>query len=476
MMLLMLCVFAGMLAASGSLFLVAGFIGATVGVALLFFPNLLFVTAMLVALVIGGLAEFYLGFGQANWISSGLAAALWGSSLLVAARFNARSKASKSPLPSVGPWVWMYVFMLFSASFLNQISFVQLTVGMRNYLPFIGVYLAVLCALSRNVVDRIPQSIVWVGLIQLPFCIHQFIFVGAKRQSSMEAIGGAAEAVNGSFGGNMLGFGYSGSMAVFVLIAAAVALALRSGEQGKRLSWAMGLSAFACVGMAETKIVFVLTPIVLAAVFWEEIKSSPRKLFALVGGTTAFIFILGSIYAYRFWTTGFGEFIHAFTYSFDPDFMVGKYRGRVGTLVHWWNMNIGSGDILHSAIGYGVASTLESSRILGVGSAVTVFGIGLDQHAASKILWDIGMLGLLIFCGVAIRTGLNAHHLAQVKEIPDTHRRMLKATRGAILAFLAMIPYQVSVVGEGPMQSLFWLFVGYVAYWHRKYVRGEALS
>ena len=470
----LLAMFVGLLAVTGSVFLIGAFAGAGIGLALLFSPNLLFAATMLFAMVLGGLAEFYLHIGQANWISSGLAAALGASAVLAVYRKEKGVPIAGRLLPAVGPLVLLYVLALFSASLLSLISLTQLTVGIRNALPFLGVFLAIRYAIAAQLVERIPYALVWIGMAQLPFCLHQFVIVGAQRRTSMASMGGEAEAVNGTFGGNMLGFGYSGSMAVFVLIAASLALALRSGEKGKWLARLMPLAALACVGMAETKIVFVLAPPVLLLVFWEDIKASPRKLFGLLGGMGMVLGTLAAIYAYRFWSHGFSDFWQAFTYSFDPDFMVtSEYRGRVGTLIYWWNQNVVAGDIPHTLFGYGMGSTLEASRVLGVGSAVLEFGPGLDQHAASKLLWDTGVIGLVFFCWIAIRTGFNAHRLVRSASLSPLHVGMMKTSRGAMLAFLAMLPYQVSLVGEAPTQALFWLFVGYVAYWRHQYMLGN---
>jgi len=469
-----LAVFSGLLASTGSVLLIGGFVGGIAGLVLLFSPNLLFAAGFVFSLAVGGLAQFYFGIGQASWISSWLAASLWAATILKNFRSGSLVIAHGRKMGGVGLFVSLYITALLMAAALNEISAKQFVVGLRNYLPFIGVYIALRYALSRKLIDIAPSALVVIGLVQLPFILHQFTVVGAQRRVSTGAVGGEAEAIVGTFGGHLLGGGYTGEMAVFLLLASCIALVVYGGGGNKFFARAMPLAAVGCVALAETKIIFVLTPFVLSLVFWEEIKEKPSRLLALLAWSAVALGVLAGVYSLRFWWAGgFAEFLHAFTYSFDPDFMVTEYhRGRIGTLIHWWNMNPASGDLLHTSFGYGMASTLEASRVLGEGNAVRIFGYGLDSHAVSKLLWDSGVVGLGLFCLIILRTAMNAHRLISIHGLSVAQRGMLKVSRSAMFVFMAMLPYQISVVGGAPMQLLFWFFVGYVAYWRWQYLCG----
>ena len=456
----------GLLATMGSVRLIGGFVGLFLAIFLLFSPTLLFRLVLVFSLAISGIAEFYFGIGQANWVASILA-----FSLLAAAFISSSKQSSQSvtlATKSVGWLVAAYVIVLMLSSLLNMNSIMQFLVGVRNYVPFIGVFLA-LKYLSNSDKDMKQSTymILFIGLIQLPFCLQQAIFVAPARQYSLEAVGGGAEAIVGTFGGNPLGGGYTGEMAVFMLIASCLSLVLASSIRfGKLLSLAISIAAIGCVALAETKIVFLLTPLAIILVFLEDIRSSPKKMFALLLVVICVLGGLAAVYAWRFWTKGPDEFWHAFTYSFDPDFMVDRFhRGRIGALVHWWDNNVVRFDALHTFLGYGMGSTLEASRTLGEGSAVKIYGLGIDAHAANKLLWDSGVLGFGFFCWVIIRTGLNANRLVRITATPQFHHGVLKTSRAAMFCFAAMLPYQVSVLGGAPMQFLFWFFVGYVEYW-----------
>lgn len=459
----------GLLATTGSVKIIGAFAGLFLAIFLLTTPTLLFGVVLVFSLVISGVAEFYLGVGQANWVASILALGLVASAFISSLKHSSQSVTRSSK--SVGWLVAAYVTVLILASLLNVNSVMQIIVGMRNYIPFIGVFLALqFFGNSDKELKRSINLILLIGLIQLPFCLQQAIFVAPARQHSLEAVGGGAEAIVGTFGGNPLGGGYTGEMAVFMLLVSCLVLALAASLRfGKSLSFAICIGAIGCVALAETKIVFLLTPLALILVFLEDIRSSPKKMFAMLIAVICVLGGLAAVYAWRFWAKGPDEFWHAFTYSFDPNFMVDRlHRGRIGALVHWWDSNVVRFDAMHALLGYGMGSTLEASRTLGEGSAVIIYGLGIDAHAANKLLWDSGMLGFGFFCWIIVRTGLNANRLVRGSAVPQFHLGVLKASRAAMFCFAAMLPYQVSVLGGAPMQFLFWFFIGYVEYWRRQ--------
>lgn len=465
---LSIAVFAGVLAAVGAVIPILGLAGALVGLGLMLAQRVLFLVTVLFALIVSGLAEFYLGIGQANWVASGLALALGGAALLAIPR--TRVRVGSQHQASVMPLVLAYLAFLVLASIVNGISLTQLVVGLRNYVPFVGVLLACRYVADEALMRRIPFVIVLIGFLQLPFALHQALFVAPLRQYSLTAVGGGAESIVGTFGGDPFGGGYTGEMAVFVLFASCIALAVPAAGAAQRWIFRfMPIFAVWCVALAETKIVFVLAPFVVALVFLEEARRSPIRFISILLACAALLGALAVVYSVKYWSAADREFLHAFTYSFDPNFMVDSYhRGRVGALVHWWDQNVMKLDPLRALVGYGVASTLEASRVLGEGNAVRMFGLGLDAHAANKLLWDAGLLGLGLFCWVIGRTAWSAHKLVSVQALSDVEVGMLRVARGAMFAFAVMLPYQVAMVGGAPMQLLFWLLVGYVEYCRRK--------
>jgi hypothetical protein len=464
----------GLAAASGSTLVIVAFSGITISLFLFFSPSILFLTTLIFSMAVAGLLDFYLGIGIANWIPSVLGLALIPASII----FQDRSLRSLDPKSrSHFDWlIGLYMVVLASSSFLNQNSWTQVVVGIRNYWPFIGVYFALQTfAGSDHDLRRWVRALLFIGLIQFPFVLHQAIFVAPKRISSFEAVGGGVESLVGTFGGNQLGGGYTGEMAVFVLLTSCLALALaKQIRHGLTIAWTMCILALGCVALAETKVVFVLAPIALIIVFFEEIKSSPKKIMGLLLAMTVSLGGLVAIYLSRLAEKGPIDLGRTLGYSFDPTFMVDRWhRGRTAALIHWWENNITQFDPVQALLGHGMASTLETSRIIGEGSAVLKYGLGLDSHAASRLLWDTGLIGFGIFFLIIVRTAWHAHILIRGSHVVGFHLSVLKVARAAMVCFAAMLPYQVSVLGGAPMQFIFWFFVGYVEVCRRMAPIGE---
>lgn len=462
-----LAVLAGLVASTGSTMLVGAFGGFLMAVFLIFSPSLLFGSTLIFSMAIAGLAEFYLGIGQANWLPSLLGFALFPAALLVIFG-KKKSAAMNSPLHGIGWLIGGYLVIMLLSSVLNANPFVQVLVGVRGGLPFLGVFLALqIFANSDKELKRWVLALLLVGLVQFPFCLHQALFIAPMRSHSLAAVGGGAEAIVGTFGGNQLGGGYTGEMAVFVMLASLLSVALAPYlRHGKALAWMMCLGAVGCIALAETKIIFVLTPVALLMVFYEEVRSSPKRMVGLLlaGGL-----VIGGLAAVYFKDMSPERLWHAWTYSFDPNFMVDRlHRGRIASLIHWWDNNLMSADLLGSLLGHGIASTVENSRMLGDGSAVKLFGLGLNSNGASALLWDFGLLGFGFLCWILVRTGWNAHRLVKVEALPEFHRAVMTVVRAMMFCFAAMLPYQISILGGAPMQFLFWFFVGYVEFWRRQ--------
>ena len=459
----------GLLATTGSIKMVGIFAGLFLAIILLLSPTILFGLVLVFSMVVSGIADFYFGIRQANWVASILALALVVASFIF--KLGKRTQSEKIIPNGVGWLIGVYAIILVSASLLNVNSMLQTIVGMRIYFPFIGVFLALKFFGKTDIeLKRWVYLILLIGLIQFPFCLQQALFVAPLRAHSLDAVGGGAESIVGTFGGDPLGGGYTGEMAVFMLLVSCLSLVLAPSLRfGKSLSWAVCIGAIGCVALAETKIIFLLTPLALGLVFLEDIRSSPKKMFSILAVVIVVLGSLAAVYAWRVWDRGSDEFWHSLTYSFDPNFMVDRYhRGRIAALIHWWDNNFVRFDVLNLFFGHGMASTLEASSILGDGSAVKIFGLGLNAHASSTLLWDSGLLGLVFLSWIMLRTGLNAHRLASSVSIPQLHLGVIKTSRAAMFCFAAMLPYQISVLGGPPMQFLFWFFIGYVEVWHRK--------
>ena len=468
MIVLLLSVFFGIVAGLGSVLLVTLIASFFIGAALIFLPYTLAVSALAISLVLVGALETFLSFGKASWLATGIvtaliAAALFAQPHLVKVRASLTQNWSRS-LMMVS--IWLYFIAMIVSAFINQTPFTQLLVGFRSYLPYIGVFLILaLGRLNERRIMYLLYAVIAVGCVQWLFCLAEQFYIVPKRMVSVLAAGGGAEAIVGSFGGNPLGGGYTGEMAAFVVMNLVLCTVLWQAKLLPRWVWLLaGLSAGISVGLAETKIVFVLLPLMVVAVMWRYPGGIDRKVLKLALVAVLGFALVATIYANRFWQDKEGEAVHAFTYSFDENFMVtSQHRGRLASIVHWGEAAALDGPLAKTLVGYGPAASVEASALAGRGAAVEIYGPGLDNNAISKLLWDLGLLGTSAFILLVVGAIFEAARLSRADWVSPTTRWIMVGLKAWMLAFAVMLPYQVSVIGGAPMQFLFWFTLGLIA-------------
>lgn len=463
-----LALFAGLIASTGSPLFVTAFVALAIGFALLRFPSALMYMALATCMVLVGTAEIFLSFSQANWAASAVVGGLLLATIFskpVSARRPAEVRRSVGYGLFLGGGVLYGLAMLLSLG-LNRPGFGQALAGIRNYWPFLGVFFILAFGrLPLDVVRRVALGVLAIASVQWIYCIAQQLFIVPKRQAVLSRISGDAEAIVGSFGGNPMLGGYTGEMAAFmaIMMVCSVFLAIKS-VLPRWVPYLISLSFLISVGLAETKIVFVLLPIVTMAILYRVPGGFDRALIKPVLAAVLLVAVFGAIYWFKYWKDQ-GDFVHAFTYSFDPNFKVSEYeRGRLGSLIYWWDSMALTGDVPAMLLGFGPAASTAGSAIGGVGSAVLKFGLGLDNNAVTKLLWDFGVLGVAGMLSMIVGAYLTLVRLTNLRDIDESMRWLLVAVKGFVVAFAVMLPYQVSVIGGAPMQFLFWFALGLVAY------------
>lgn len=455
----------GFAAALGAVLLVGVIAAVAVGIGVMIFPRAHLLFGMVFALVITGVLEFFFYFGQANWLSSVIVASMMIPAFM---RMLGISRSGEK-ISGFGVLIGAYVAALLVSSVINRVPVAQLLVGLRNYVPYIGIALIVVYGgFQSGFVRKLVRVLLIIALIQVPVAIYQHFVIGPARVAIRGAVGRSDEAIVGTFGGSIVTGGYTGEMAAFLVMAIILVVALwRERQLRGWIALVLALFLLTPVFLAETKIALLLLPILSLVAFGTDLRKSPMT--ALVGlfGATVLMAAVGGVYAYKYWQSG-DDAAQQLLYSFDPDFMVTPdHRGRVGTIVHWYQANVDAEQYVGSLIGHGVASSLEGSSTIGLGSAVRKYGLGLDAHAMSRLLWDGGLLALLLFAALCVRTAYVASKLRKDSAIQPQDRAGLTFALVAIVAMFLMLPYQMSVLGGSAMQFIFWFVVGYVEYMRR---------
>ncbi len=443
------------------------FLAATVLAAVVAFATptwALLLLTFLTATLISGSLEYFLDISKANWFPFILSALI---GVRAAFELTTRPRAAQG-MHSSAPWFALpaaiYFATLFGSALINQSPVLQVLASVKNYLMMTGVFLGYL--VTRRPADVDAQALFKTSLVvlalQLPVVLYQKFFIASKLGNS--ASGLSYDALNGTFGGGLLG-GNSGGLAMYVCVGLGyVLLRWRFGLMSAWRAMLIGLLILPVVLLIEVKAVFLWIPIVFILALRREIATRPvLVIFGLLGavGVTALIFF---IYTVSFYDGSGGmpvsEIIrYKFAYFFDPNRFnpTSRELGRVSTIVHWWRENSIS-DAAHWLIGYGPGASRSISSIA-IGVVALKYPFYVDTHTIAVLLWDVGAIGTLGLLSAIALAFIEATRLAGLPGLAAATRVHLETVGIAMLLILSTTIYSRSVVDGTTVQYL--MFAGF---------------
>lgn len=438
-----------------------------VGLTIVFYPQVFYWLMLLLVLVISGSVQYFADISQLQWVASGI-----GVCLLISGFIRGASAGNQGPGKITGIDACLIIFAITAAvsTAFGQGGAAHLAAGLRNYLPFLGLYVYVRFGGVQGASLRWTiWFLFWVAVIQWPVELYQALVVVHERVSA-NYFGSAWDSVVGTFGGPKFGGGASGSLAIYLVFVMALTLAMWRNRVLSRPQALMSLLAIVVgIGLAETKVVFVLIPVALAFLYSDEMRRRPLRFFLGATITLGFLAVLLYVYFLFFWqsqTKGsvFDAILRRFSYSFDPDFMPAyNWPGRMTGLVIWFRGQDFLGDIYHWLVGYGVAAATSMSTIAGPGVAALKFGLGTDVTGATKLLWEVGAVGLIAYLlPLVLSFQLFCSALRSRDHDPLT-RAFLEALRSMTAVLFLAVLYEVTIVSSPPLQLLALMLYGMAA-------------
>lgn len=424
-------------------------------------------------LILAGTLKFFLGLGQFQWVLSALGAALLVYSL-VSSKF---SPIRTAPLSASGIdqaiILWWVVLVFSSVS--NAVPFFDWLVGLRTYLPVLGVFAYLAYCRPKNILLRqIFIFMLLIASVQWVFCIYQKFWIVPSRIAGGYP-GSPWDSIVGSFGGEKYGGGESGSLGVYLSIVIVVAAALKKESELSFFAFfSVVATSFLAMAMIESKVVALMVPVGCYLVYRSYVYKKPARFFLGTMVVAALMAALLISYYFMYWQaeTRLGlwdSVVSRLSYSFDPHFQASSVNlGRVKSLVFWWDKHSFLSDPLKLIVGHGLASAVSSSSIIGQGTAVAEFRTMLDVTGASKLLWESGLLGLFVFLAVFAFGFARANRLKSHPLLPPWHRAAMSGVEASMVLMPLSVFYEVTVVSSPPMQFVAMFLLGYVAYWWRE--------
>ncbi len=485
----------GWLASEGEPIYLAALVVAIPALVIAAKPVWLLWIAVIGGLVFSGLFKLYLPQLQAfRWILAPVSVLLVLHSVvaLQTAPFQA---ARRADVPTI-IW-WALAFLLYSVliAIIQPFLADRLFIGFKGYFQVWGLLFALaLFPWPVNVLDRLPKVLVAVGLLQLPVVLHQLIFLVPKRVALAQPGVVPIDVVAGTFGATVETGGANAALNAFLVIILAGLVAAR--DLGV-ISWAR-LCIFSLVllipilsNMAKVSVLYMIAAFLV--LYGRDLIQRPLRFLAASLAATVLVVLLVAAYAMNSAGESSGKSLQewimfSYQYAVEDDVVSGTgYLSRGGVL-RFWAERHGLGNLKETLFGHGMGFTRvadnadpfrETVRFAnqGVVSDINI-AMGIGGTAAAALLWELGVIGLLLAVGLLASTYFVAGRLERDFEGMPERIAALRASRAGMAIIFITLWHKHSFVFDIHYQTMLMLLLGYVAYWERRALishRGNAV-
>lgn len=455
---------AGYVIASGRPVPIALVLGVILSVALLnALPLVLWIILVGVLLISGPVTMFVPTVEKITWLFSILGFFLVGASMLYPAMGRHRHAR---PLP---PFVVIAVLFLVLGLLSLMYSGGPLSEGIRagkRYFQFFGiVFILAVVPFSPRLVRRWWLFLLALAAIQLPFALYQRVFLVPAREGIPGLI--PIDIVVGTMEGSLRGGGNSSVLVLLLVIALAFILALHREKivSTKRLLL-LALLFVAPMALGEVNLLLVLMPLMLAAVYVDLVRR--RAIRFLFGAALAVPLILALGMAYLMIDAQPGqtlastvEGLIAYNFGEKGYFGMGLNRSNVYT---YWIRQHGLSDPVALLFGHGLGSSFGGLLEPDPGHmdrAHSRMFIGLT--AASSVLWDLGLVGLLLLLAMYVSAFRHASRLVRQAQ-PGYDRAFSRTLYSTIPVLVVMLIYSNGAISAPSQEVLTALVFGLIAW------------
>lgn len=432
-------------------------------------------TYSFLTLMICGLVQYFTGVLAVLWIPFFLTLLMF--MLLVMQTRYEKLQLDKQEI--VVLTLYLIFLVLAGVSTVLQEGITDAIVGFKNEIALSLVMVCLLLGFCReSQIYRVTRSLYWVFYAQFPVVLYQLLFVVPQR---VEVRGEEDkwDSVVGTFGGDPLGGGNTAAMGMFCLLI--MLLKVSEFKHGLTSFKSMALHVILGFGLCivgEVKFVILLSPILLALLwvmpsFVKGVNKVNIKALLFIFAGMALLIALAIVILASGYSTAFGSdptqsslavFIDSLGYIFDPNYILPSGEvGRFTTLIFWLKNNDLWG-LSGTLFGYGLNAT-NSGSIVSPGFLNLTYNLILDSTSLSMLLWEVGVVGTLLFIGLILYILKIVQPKALLtREQLDTQDLQLLSFAPAFSVFaiscLLSLPYSQILTITPMLQFLFYLSLG----------------
>ncbi len=368
-------------------------------------------------------------------------------------------------------FVWLalaFVVLCVAGSAFDWHSLDEFVAGFKRYFQAYGLLFA-LAALPFTTGDmrRWKKLLLAIALLQLPLALYEFIVLVPLR-GGLESGSAVLDVVAGTFGANLRGGSPNAEMAAFLLMTVAfLSMRWRAGVLGTGSYLFCTLICLIPLGLGETKIVVLLIPLVAFVLLRRDFFRAPARYLPIVLAFCAITALLGYIYVTVMMRSSLGAVLeNTIHYNFEHAGYGQAYLNRSTVLGFWWERH-GWYDPLSLLFGHGIGSSYWSPTNPIAGHIGMQFArYSIDLTAVAGLLWDVGLVGCLLYLLVILSAWRAANRLW--RWTPDlVVRADALAIQAALAIVLVFLFYNSSAINLLPFQVLIATVLGYLAFLYR---------
>lgn len=448
----------GLLAVTANPMLIGVGAGMILGPALLLMPEVAIWIILVIGLLMGVLSASP-QFGKATWIIS-----ILGFMLLVSSLINlAWSKQRRAP----GFMLIALFFMVYAviASLIQWHSFGEFLAGFKRYFQTFGVMAAfTLLAFTPATYARWRRFLLVVALLQFPFALYELLVLVPQR-GGLSLSSETTDVIAGTFGANLLGGSPNSVMVAYIFIAVSfLAARWRIGLLESRWFYPLVLLCMLPIGMGESKIAVIMMPLAWLTLIRKDIVVSPMRFLPSLIALAVMTLLLGYLYITVIMHSSLDEVIKAtLRYNAgDQGYSQRQLLNRLTSITFWFQEQ-GFHDPASFFIGNGLGSSYTSMGALAGHLGLKYLNYGINLTSISTLLWDTGLLGLLMFVGIFVAAWNAAGHLHDSVSDPGVKADAL-AIQAAISLFLLLMFYSDATVNLVSYELIYSIVLGYLGY------------
>lgn len=345
--------------------------------------------------------------------------------------------------------------------------------GTKGYFQVWGLFFAFsLAAAPQATVEQFPRLLLLLALTQLPFAMHQLLFLVPLRVNYGDGVV-AEDVVAGTFGASLFGGGAGAVMSILLIMTWAYVLALfRNRQLSIAAVSVLSVLLLTPILVNASRIAIVYILVAYVGIFLRDMLARPKLIFA----STAMVSVVlaavlwGNISLVSKSTeydglAGMVSFI--IESNVDEDFGYGAFElNRVTSVTFWQQENLPNQ--LSFWIGHGMGASREPGgaalAVKTLASSSNYAGLGIGLTAVPAVLWELGVIGLGLLLWLLLRSYGTARKLAH-RTADARESAGFEAMKVGIALFAISLFHKNFFVSHLPYQALLMGVLGYIAYY-----------